>query len=401
MRVLGSADLESTVRAHMGEHLSSRVLAAARRHPIMSSVLAFILLRGLDIVVFWLVARRRGISLRDQLLGWDAGWLMNAALHGWPHQLPRDAAGIVEQSTLPWPPMVPLLGRSVAPLLGDGDGGIGKALVAWNLIGGACAAALLCLALLPFLGAGRALGTSILWSALPATPVLAMGYSEGVFTAFAFASLWAMTRHRYLLAGMLLVPAGLTKVTALPFAVTLVIAVIIYRRQEGSVRMTWWRLVAAIGLAGLAVVAWPAILAVRVGSWNALTQSHTAWGRSPVPFKDVIEWVPATVRETVPNTAIGILVMTAYVVAAVVVARDRRYPMPFRVLAVASPAFLLMVGPVLSTTREMLPNPALAAAIRGWIRSRWMLATVVAGLAVLGVGWIILFAAAGPGSPPP
>ena len=376
-----------------------RARQSIARYPLVTAAGAFLALRVFDLIVFAAVARHRGMTLRDQLLSWDSGWLLNAALNGWPHELPRDANGAVEQSTLPWPPLVPLAVRAASSILGDR--GADAALVGMNLIGGLCSAVLLCLILMPYLGRVRAVGASILWSALPATPVLVMGYSEGVFTAFAFGALWAMTRDRYVLAGLLLVPAGLTKVTVVPFAVTLAVAVVVYRRRQDSAHMPWWRLLTVLALAGVSTVAWPAILAVRVGAWDAISQSHSAWGRDATPFGDVDDWLVSAVTDPSVNAWIGIAVMAAYLVAAVVVARDRRYPTAFRVLAVASPVFLLWAGPFISTARGVLPDPALSAAIQSWIRRGWVFGVVVAGLALLGVGWILVFAAAGPGQPPP
>lgn len=374
-------------------------MATARRHPLVSAAVAYFALRAIDLLAFWLVARQRGQSLREMLLGWDAGWLVDTALNGWPDEIPLGAAGDPVKSTLPWPPVVPLIGRVAATVAGESAAG--PALVAANVVGGACAAVLLCLLLLPFVGEGRALGTSIAWSALPATPVLLMGYSEGVFTAFAFAGLWAMTRDRYVLAGLLLLPAGLTKVTVLPFAVTLVLAAIVHRRRSGPAAMPWWRVLSAIALAGVAAVAWPAVVAVRVGAWDAFSASQSAWDRSSIPLHDAAHWLASVVRDPPLNTWIGITVMVAYLAAAVSVARDRTYPVAFRILAVASPVFLLVAGPNLATARQLLPDPALAAALRSWVRGTWTFAVVVGGLVMLGIGWILVFAAAGEGSPPP
>ena len=93
--------------------------------------------------------------------------------------------------------------------------------------------------------------------------------------------------------------------------------------------------------------------------------------------------------------------MTAYIAAAVIVWRDRQYPLAFRVLSLIAPFFLLAVGPQLSTARELVPDPGLSAALQRSLPGKWLLVSTFAVLVVLRGCWIYVFMAAGAGSPAP
>src|SRR5207342_3010746 len=109
--------------------------------------------------------------------------------------------------------------------------------------------------------------------------------------ALTFGSLWALTRRRYLLAGALLVPAGLTKATVAPFAVTLLITIVIEMVRGGRAVVSWWRAGGAIALAFVGVAIWPAWTAYRLGYWDAYAVAHSAWGRSSIPLHDTLQWL--------------------------------------------------------------------------------------------------------------
>lgn len=372
----------------------------ARAHPLVTVATTYVVLRLADLVIFGVVARSHGVSIRRLLMSWDAGWYLRSALEGYPKRVPTDAAGHALQSTMNWPPVLPSLGRLGALLLpAHPSGAASAALLAASIAGGLAAAVLLCATLLPAFGASRAIGSAVLWSALPATPVLVMGYAEGLFCALAFASLLAATRHRYVLAGALLVPAGLTRVTVLPFAVALVVAMYVDHRRSGAVSTGLMWLVG--GLAAMGSVAWPALVAWHDGSLNAFAFSQSAWARSSVPFAETAQWVWDAWQEPTPNTFIALTVLVAYGVAAFVVARDRHAPVAIRVLAAVAPAFVLASGAVSSTARYFVPDPALAIAIRRGVRRFWAVVLTVALLLGMHVAWILVFVAAPPGSPPP
>ena len=363
------------------------------------SALMFLACRALDLLTVAIVAGLKGSSIWKLMTGWDSGWLLSAAVHGWPHFIPTSASGMSQQSTLPWPVLVPSIGRFFGHV--GGSGWIEPSLVVSNLIGGAVAAAVLTVTLGPFLGATSSLTVSALWSALPATPVLLMGYSEGVFTALAFCCLWAATRSRFVLSGIFVVLAGLAKVSVVPFAVMLVIVVLVSVARPSPARTPRWRAAVAIGLSAIGVVIWPLAIALRVHQWNGFVVSQSAWNRASAPLVDAGRWFVSAFASPTLNTWIGLVVMTAYIAAAVIVWRDRQYPLAFRVLSLIAPFFLLAVGPQLSTARELVPDPGLSAALQRSLPGKWLLVSTFAVLVVLRGCWIYVFMAAGAGSSAP
>lgn len=394
----------SRVRGIVGgptERSRRRLARVALAHPLWTVAVAYLLLRLADLVVFAVVARSHGIGLRRVLMGWDGGWYLRSALEGYPDRVPTDAAGEAIRSTLAWPPVFPWLGHLGAAVLpAHPTGGASVVMVAVSAAGGLVAAWMLCLALLPSFGASRAIGSAVVWAALPATPVFVMGYSEGLFSALVFASLWATTRRRYVLAGALLLPAGLIRVTVLPFAVALVVAMVVDRRRTRSVPLA--RMAAATVLAAAGTVGWPVLLGLREGSPNAYAFAQSAWGRSSVPFAETLQWLRDGWQQ-VPtmNSVVAAVTVVVYLVAAVVVSRDRQAPLAVRVLAVVAPVFVIASGAVASTVRYFVPDPALAITVRRWVPRTALLVAVIVLISALRVSWILAFPAAPPDSMPP
>jgi hypothetical protein len=358
----------------------------------------------MDLIGFWLLAVHQSRTLRDVLLSWDGAWIIATATRGWPHEIVTDASGVVQQTTWAWPPLVPLAARWAGELPGVHlifSEPTGPIVIGMNLIGGLLAAVLLFSMLRASVGVSAARSTAVLWAALPATPIFLMGYADGVLVAFVFASLLLMIRHRYVLAALVLLPAGLTKASVVPFAVTLIIVVVVRRRTCGPAALSTLRALAAVGIAVLASIAWPGYVALRLGSWNAYWHAQSAWSRSGWPFQTSATWLQSAFTQ--PGLAIGfsVFVLAIAIVAATVVARDGRYPLAFRVSSVMVPGFLLVVGTNIGVARMTLPEPAIPA----WLRRRFSrpASVIVLGvvLLLLRLAWIALFVSGSPGDPPP
>ena len=130
----------------------------------MTVATTYVVLRLADLVIFGVVARSHGVSIRRLLMSWDAGWYLRSALEGYPKRVPTDAAGHALQSTMNWPPVLPSLGRLGALLLpAHPSGAASAALLAASIAGGLAAAVLLCATLLPAFGASRAIGSAVLF----------------------------------------------------------------------------------------------------------------------------------------------------------------------------------------------------------------------------------------------
>lgn len=359
---------------------------------------AYLGARLCDLLVFVIVSRRDGLNVWDVLPSWDGGWYQKALSAGWPSSLPI-VDGEPGQSTWAWPPAFPLLGRLIAwPLGPDSEA---AALIGINVAAGAAAALVLWAAVRRPLGDRQAVLVAVAWAAMPAAPVLLMAYAEGLFSLLVFASIWAVVRQRLLLAGVLLVGAGLTKTSVLPFAVALALVAVLGLRRSGAPRVRPATAVGAVLLAAAAALAWPAIVAASLGSATAYGDVQSAWGRSTIPGRDTLASVYGLLIDPRIDILTGLLMTALAVVAGFVVWRDARYPLYVRIVGLTSPAFLLATGAALSSARLLLPDPALPGLAARLMRATVGIGVVLVVLTLMRAAWIALYVSGVSGDPPP
>lgn len=378
----------------------SRARTWVGAHPTMTVVCGYLLLRGTDLLGFAVLGGDGDRSLGQTLTSWDGGWYERAATDGWPDRIDVAVGDTPPgQTTWAWPPLYPLAARIVA--LPFGDRAVTTALVVVALVCGLLAALVLSRVVRPYAGVAGGVAVALLWASMPAAPALTMAYSEGLFCLLAFAALLAATRERYVLAGAVLLAAGFVRTSTLPFAAALMIAAWCAWRGRLGRRLSTPRLVVTSLLAIGSVAAWPVTVAVRSGELDGLAQVHAAWGRSTVPLHDTLAWVRHLGLQGWPEVALTAVVLAAALVAAVVVWRDRRYPLVFRLVGPFSLAMLVVVGLGISGIRLTLPDVALPA----WVRSllRGIVTVVVACLVLLALrwAWIGIYVGGSPDGPPP
>ena len=359
-------------------------------------VVAYVSMRLLDLVVFAVMGARSGIPLVDALMRWDATWVLKAATEGYPEALQFGVDGRPLSSTLAWPPLVPLMAR--AATFGGTLMPASAFLIILNFVGGLVAAMILFRLAATYSTRRSAMTIAVAWSALPASAVLVMGYAEGLFCALVFGALLAMVRERWVWAGALVLLAGLTKLQAAPFAaVLLVCAVLAWRGRTVSVG----RATLSVILASLAVIAWPAIVAVRLGRIDGYGLVQTAWGRSTVPFIDTARWLAWIVEEPSRAVLFSLAAFAVACLAGVIVWRQRNVPLPVRLTGVLFPLFLAGIGAGVSGVRYLLSNPTPAHLIGGWMGARPRAIALLGLLLMSQAAWIAFYAIAPVGSAPP
>ncbi|MCF0092307.1 hypothetical protein [Micromonospora sp. MH99] len=124
---------------------------------------------------------------------------------------------------------------------------------------------------------GRRVGImlAVLWGLLPHSIVQTMSYSEGLFTALAAWTLYALLRERWLTAGALCLFAGLTRPTASALIAVVGLAALIaaFRRRDG------WRPWVAMVLAPagwVGYLAWVGVQTGRPDGWFHIQDA--GWG---------------------------------------------------------------------------------------------------------------------------
>lgn len=370
-----------------------------RRRYALMVLAAYGVFRLLNLGLFAIISGSREETVLDFLLSWDSRWLIEAAEDGWVVPQGGVAEASQVQSTWAWPPLAALLARVLSVGLGL-DPGISLILI--NVTMGAVGALFLWRVVAEILGDRLGVVAAVMWSAMPSSPVLFMGYAEGLFVAFAFAALLAMQRGSFLSSGLLLIPAGLTKLQVAPFAAALVVVVFYHRWRKGPSAVSNVGLLSTVALAGVSVLAWPAYVAFRFGVWNAYSQVQAAWNYwESIPFAGSARWLIGLTAQPNRATLFAFLAVAVAVAAVIVIVRAPRISLAFKTLSVAGPVFLLAVGAGASTVRYVLSFPAIPVALAMWARSRWQLALVMGVLLASQVAWVIVFVSAGPTEMPP
>ena len=210
-------------------------------------------------------------ALRDVFGIWDSKWYVTLAQTGYPHAVPRGPDGVVQQSTIAFFPVFPMLTRAVvrvtplnhlqAGVLLAGVFGALAAVAVWALVRHVS-------------GLDVADRSTALFCFFPGSFVLSLNYSEGLMIALAATCLLGLVSHRWWLAG---VSAGLATATR-PTAVALV--VVCAWEAARAARRREWRALVAPALAPVGVLAFFAFLAVRTGEARAWFETqHDGWGQ--------------------------------------------------------------------------------------------------------------------------
>ncbi|MGO3361478.1 MAG: hypothetical protein ACTIL2_03465 [Corynebacterium sp.] len=194
---------------------------------------------------------RRGMDLRDVLMQWDSQWMTLISEYGYSgFVMSADQTDPVEWESVAFFPGYPVLVRIVAAPSAVLDGTDSTYIAA--LVVSAVASLLLAWGASrlatdmwermrgrsgrPSVGASVCLTATVtvLVFGAPMGVVYWMPYSEGLFTALTVWTLVFLLRRRYLVAGALVLLAGLTRLTAAALILVLCIAAVMEARE-------WWR----------------------------------------------------------------------------------------------------------------------------------------------------------------
>lgn len=304
------------------------------------------------------------------LESWDGLHYRQIADHGYPNQLPLDAAGNVQKNPWAFLPLYPVIVRSIMALSGLGFVG---AAIAVSVIFGCAATIALHRLLLPRFGDSGAVWGALFFCFGPMSFLFETAYADGLFLFLLFCAVTAMMERRWLL----MIPFAVAASFARPGAIALSLAAGIvcltrllrhdpeFRHRE---KVAAGVAIAAILVAGFA---WPLIAGFVTTDPSAYFDTETAWWSD---YLGHIDFVPFTPWFIFAGHYLGVggvlLVITA--LAAFVVFMTRRSMQKFGgdLLAYISSyvAYLVAVFlPQQSLVRMLLPlspllgHPALSA----------------------------------------
>jgi hypothetical protein len=277
-----------------------------------------------------------GVTVRQRLLVWDAGWFLRVAVDGYPHAYTYDGNGQLQGNELAFFPVYPMLIRGVSALGIEAPSA--ALVVSWLASIGAAIALHLLGTTLHDRRAGWAL-VAICCSA-PVAVVFSMAYSEGIFLAFVAGMLVAAHRRVWWAAGLLGLSAALTRPTGAAAALALAVAAILAVRES---RRGAWRPLAAAAVALAGVPLFLAWVGLRVGDPFAWFRIQTAgWGTSFDYGASTVEFLDRTLSAGDGWIPMSVALILLVALAAAGVALARRPWLPLAVYGVV--AMVLVYG---------------------------------------------------------
>jgi hypothetical protein len=291
----GSAAGTHAERLHTGlPELTRRAMIALR--PARTAVVGYLIARAINLAVLALMAFAAKKPFWSKVGSWDGVWFRDIADFGYVDKIPVSPTGKPYWTNVEFFPGYPWTVRIVSDLTGLSALNAGMVV---TLLSGAVAAWGLYALGRELTGSHRvATLFALLWAVAPGSMVLTMVYSEALFTAFASWGLLAVVRRQWGLACVLCLFAGLTRNTAFALVAALGVATlaIVLRRREDGARVGLWApearrpmlatLVSPLACVGF--IAWVGWLAGRPDGWMWIQDKafnlRMDWGISTVQW---------------------------------------------------------------------------------------------------------------------
>lgn len=216
-----------------------------------------------------------------------------------------------------------------------------------------------------------------------------------------FAALGAAVRGYWVTASFALLASALVKSSSPPFALALITAVWIAYVLGVSPAVSRPRAIVTTAVAALATVAWPLTVGIAFGRINALTEVHSAWGRTSIPFRDTWTALSRGPGDFTAQWFCSVAIVTIVTMAGILLLRDQRYPWHLRLSGFLLPMFVLFMSISLSAPRLLLPDLSLPAVERRLVRGALSVVIMMLILMVVRGLWINLFPGGGAGDPAP
>jgi hypothetical protein len=339
----------------------------------------------------WTAASPRYVDFASM---WDGRWYNIVALSGYPTELPVSADGHTAENAWAFMPVYPLVVRSVMVLTGTEWA---VAAVAVSLLAGAGAALVTYRLFREHLGAGTALFGVVVFSVAPVSPIFQVAYAESLHLLLLSTALLLLVRRRYGLLVPVVVVMGLTRPSALAFALLLGLHLVVRLLRRAHEPFRPGELPLAIGVTVVSVlvgVAWPAAAWAVTGSLSAYTDTELAWRSAYIGYQHLVPFTPWFQGFEWwfgrPLGWIGVVVLVVAFGFAIVSRPVRALGVDVRLWLVSYALYLLAVFfPQSSTFRLLVPLFPLAGAI-AVPRSRLYRVAVVVGSIALQWLWLLV-----------
>jgi len=317
---------------------------------------------------------------------WDGQWYWQVAERGYPHELPRNSSGDVQQNVWAFFPAYPITVRLIMTVTGLS---FPLAAVMVSLLAGAAATLLVYRLISPvtdLLGARLAV---VVLNTFVCAPAFQIAYTEGMALALLVAALLAFRARRFRLTAVLVLILSLTRAVVLPLAgVFAIYALVGWRR--GSSRTEVVKTVGLAVWAGTTTFLWPAIAGLTTGEPKAYLLTQASWNPdiATLPILRFIDRVS-------PHAAgpwVGVVLVVAATVGVVLALTAGQKLLLLKVWSGTYALYLLAAVDWNSTTIRyfLLAIPGIWAPTdpsTGWPRRHRIWIVAVAGLLGLATQW--------------
>jgi hypothetical protein len=255
-------------RASVSVPSGHRLLDTWRRHPLARPCTSYVLSR---VAVLFAALGAKWLAPKLHLLnaltaGWDGKWYQLIAQHGYPSHIVNEGHG----SRWAFFPAWPLIIRAT---VGATHLSYSQATVFLSFVLGLTSAIAVWLAVREVFGQVIADRAVLLYVFFPASFVLSLGYSEGLFITACGVCLYALSRRYWLTAALAAAIGGLTR----DFGIVL-IACVVVAAGHAFIRTRKARPLVAVMVAPLGLALWLGYSWSTVGTPFAFLQAERFWG---------------------------------------------------------------------------------------------------------------------------
>lgn len=413
-----------------------------RRFPVVPVValVTTVLMHSVQLLVMQIRGSHNGMTLTEVMMQWDSRWMTLISRHGYSGFAVGDAGtpggDPIEWQSVAFFPGYPWLVRALAAPV--------RALTGAEITVAAAAVVSVVSAVVMVWGLGR-LAVDHLWPrgrggdpGVPASPVTAavltlavgvlalgapmsvvyvMPYSESLYTALAVWAVVMLLRRRYLTAGVLVLFAGLTRITAVVLVLTLAVAAAVelwrwWRTRQDAGRVLRACAAPVIGVLGIAgYILWANGRTAEIGGYfeaqergwhSGFDLGQATWNWITSTSLDLTTTVGAggTTDGTMPGYAIStwsMILVAVLCVASLWPLVTGRMPWQLWLPAVAVAGMTLGSDGIMHSRPRLLLLPVLflllplvvraLARLRTWLVDRPWLAGIPV---VVGIAWCVV-----------
>jgi hypothetical protein len=334
-------------------------------------------------------ARSATGGLTDVLTAWDGQWYLQVVRDGYPSRVPAgiDSVGRWDEARVGFFPLYPLL-VDVADRCLPGHEVVAALMV--NLVLGAAFVALVGLLAKAWFGVGAARRAMVLTAFLPGSFVLSFAYSEALLLVLAAASLLALHRRQWILAGMTAALATATRPNGLAVVAACGVAAIVAVQERRE-----WRSLVAPALAPLGFVAFHLYLRLQTGESGVWFRVQRLVWEEHLTFGGSTAWEMRHFL-TDPGRTVDQFLTTVTVLAAialVAVARKVRVPRPAAAYVATVLVLMVLTSTVTARPRFLYTAFPLIIALAAWwpwsgrplARRAWQVLVLASGVGLVAV----------------